>query len=181
MEDDLLQTTTSTTSTTLSNSTTTSINILDEKEKLTDVEEYMSRMINLTPHDINIMINGKIYTIPFVKENIMRALAFYKQRDVGAPYITYSNPTYNLYTPTLHAVLDKNKDKITEKGRLILIVSKIVADAMVQYIEDRSEDLNMLYVNYPFQIQCPNTNPDQVVRDELGNILYVKSMIVYNL
>lgn len=138
-----------------------------------DYNEYIGQLVNTTPHDIHIQIGHEMYVIPTNKENILRASTFYQEINIGAPYKTYSTPKYLINTMEVKAILDKRIGKKT-----ILIVSTILANAFETHKKGDEEELS-LFDSYDFEIQVPNTNPEEVVRDENGVIKAVKSMIHY--
>lgn len=140
-----------------------------------DYNEYISHLVNTTPHDIHIQIDNEMYVIPVDKDNILRATPFYEEVNIGAPYKTYSKPKYMLYSPDVRKILEKRKGEKTT-----LVVSSIVAEAFTRLEENDDEEESFLN-QYDFDIQVPNTNPDEVVRDEKGAIKAVRSMIHYKL
>lgn len=139
-----------------------------------DYNEYIEQLVNTTGSDIHIQIGDEIYLIPANRENELHAIPYYKEIDIGAPYKTFSKPRYELFTPDVSDILESRKGKKT-----ILIVSSSVADAFENHVYASDEESVNIFDMYEFSIQVPNTYPREVVRDEVGAIKAVRSMIHY--
>lgn len=113
----------------------------------------MKKVFNLTPHTVTILDNANrvVFQIP-PSGTVARVSTTFESAGgfQGAPIL---RPTYG----TTEGLPDRDENTI-------LIVSMLVAQAN----PDRDDLL------------CPNTAPSEVVRDEAGNILGVRSWADYH-
>ncbi len=136
---------------------------------------HMSLLVNTTPHAITIRTDDWDMIIEPDKKLEIRADPYYKEVDDGSPYKTFIMPLYKIdFAPII------NKIKETD-GKCIFIVSSIVANVISEeiYTYISCQDFDECVRTYGFKMQIPNTNPEEVIRDEKGVIKGVKSMITY--